>query len=240
MNSIKPKIWLVCSILTNINRKQYFRLEQIWKLLFPRRKTITGNIRISLDYQCIWYFQYRSKISIIVTSFAVSPFWKQRFIRYCIVFKVEKAMKACRRSKDTSALHRGEISYLILLSPWFWCDSLISANCLHRSRGLCVLWVKGKSTPLRWPLLWPRSSQQDDQVQYLEFGILDSFLNFHHLDNSALPQVQECDQPRLPWKVDTAWCLGDLSLQRGTSLHFCLSWNFDFVMNWSLLVSDRA
>ena len=114
MNSIKPKIWLVCSILTNINRKQYFRLEQIWKLLFPRRKTITGNIRISLDYQCIWYFQYRSKISIIVTSFAVSPFWKQRFIRYCIVFKVEKAMKACRRSKDTSALHRGEIWYLTL------------------------------------------------------------------------------------------------------------------------------
>jgi len=28
--------------------------------------------------------------------------------RYCIVFKVAKAMKACRRSKDTSALRRGE------------------------------------------------------------------------------------------------------------------------------------
>lgn len=28
--------------------------------------------------------------------------------RYCIVFKVEKAMKACRRSKETSALRRGE------------------------------------------------------------------------------------------------------------------------------------
>jgi len=27
---------------------------------------------------------------------------------YCIVFKVEKAMKACKRSKDTSALHRGQ------------------------------------------------------------------------------------------------------------------------------------
>jgi len=28
--------------------------------------------------------------------------------RYCIVFKVAKAMKACRRSKETSALRRGE------------------------------------------------------------------------------------------------------------------------------------
>ena len=31
------------------------------------------------------------------------------FSRYCIVFKVAKAMKACRRSKDTSALRRGKL-----------------------------------------------------------------------------------------------------------------------------------
>ena len=147
MNSIKPKIWLVCSILTNINRKQYFRLEQIWKLLFPRRKTITGNIRISLDYQCIWYFQYRSKISIIVTSFAVSPFWKQRFIRYCIVFKVEKAMKACKRSKDTSALHRGEIWYLTLCCHLGFGVIHLSAQIAFIGQEVCVSCESKASRP---------------------------------------------------------------------------------------------
>ena len=46
--------------------------------------------------------------------------------RYCIVFKVAKAMKACRRSKETSALRRGETlkwnsnSLIWLLTFWFY------------------------------------------------------------------------------------------------------------------------
>ena len=44
----------------------------------------------------------------------------QKFARYCIVFKVAKAMKACRRSKETSPLRRGET----LEKDWgtFGCD----------------------------------------------------------------------------------------------------------------------
>ena len=30
------------------------------------------------------------------------------FLRYCVVFKVDKAMSGCRRSKETEALKRGE------------------------------------------------------------------------------------------------------------------------------------
>ena len=50
-----------------------------------------------------------------VTSKLCQALWYTRCsrftFRYCVVFKVEKAMKTCRHSKDTEKLVRGELSF---------------------------------------------------------------------------------------------------------------------------------
>ena len=45
-------------------------------------------------------------LEIFAETFVSNGFF--HVLRYCVVFKVDKAMSGCRRSKETEALKRGE------------------------------------------------------------------------------------------------------------------------------------
>ena len=88
------------------SRRRNTKSEQISRILSQRRKIQTSEHEANSSF---FFTLSALKLEYLGTCSAFFFFFFQ-LTRYCVVFKVDKAMSGCRRSKETEALKRGESS----------------------------------------------------------------------------------------------------------------------------------
>ena len=93
---ILQKLQCFCLESTRLKPPRNMKFDQIWGLIGKRK--VKGNSAFKKTkefyHKKFWFFPLQ-------------------FFRYCVVFKVDKAMKSCRRDVDTMQLKHGKIVNLI-------------------------------------------------------------------------------------------------------------------------------